>query len=124
MAFKPSVLGGERRGEWGVKRQQNAAPFPREEGSSGQRQRTWEAAAVPDRASRGRRRSGWLIGQARLSVRGRRRGRLGRKGEGERWAAAGPEGKGERWATAGLEGKGGGRAEIQGSKRKSILIDF
>jgi hypothetical protein len=37
---------------------------------------------------------------------------------------------GRRWATAGLEKKGGGRAEtitqaeIQKSKRKSILIDF
>jgi hypothetical protein len=37
---------------------------------------------------------------------------------------------GRRWATAGLEKEGGGqaesiaRAEIQNSKRKSILIDF
>jgi hypothetical protein len=37
MTFKPSVLGGERRGEWGVKRGQNAAPFPTEKGSSGRR---------------------------------------------------------------------------------------
>jgi hypothetical protein len=37
MAFKPSVLGGERRGEWGVKWGQNAAPFPGAEGSSGWR---------------------------------------------------------------------------------------
>jgi hypothetical protein len=41
---------------------------------------------------------------------------------------AGKEGR--RWAAAGLEKKGGGRAEtiaraeIQKSKRKSILIDF
>jgi hypothetical protein len=35
--FKPSVLGGERRGEWGVKRGQNATSFPGEEGSSGAR---------------------------------------------------------------------------------------
>jgi hypothetical protein len=35
--------------------------------------------------------AGRLTGQARLSVRGRRWGRLGRKGEGERWATAGPE---------------------------------
>jgi hypothetical protein len=41
-----------------------------------------------------------------VSVRGRRRGRLGWKGEGERWAAAG------------LEGKGGGRAEIVMGCRK------
>jgi hypothetical protein len=36
-AFKPSVLGGERRGEWGVKRGKNATSFPGEEGSSGAR---------------------------------------------------------------------------------------
>jgi hypothetical protein len=35
--------------------------------------------------------AGRLTGRACLSVRGRRRGRLGQKGEGERWAAAGPE---------------------------------
>jgi hypothetical protein len=80
-AFKPSVLGGERRGEWGVKRGQNAAPFPREEGSSGQRERAREvAAAAPSQASGGRRRPGSLTGWACLSVRGRQRGRLGRKG--------------------------------------------
>jgi hypothetical protein len=50
-------------------------------------------------------------------VRGRRRAD---------WAGKG----GRRWATAGLEKKGGARAEtvaraeIQKSKRKSILIDF
>jgi hypothetical protein len=56
------------------------ALFSREEGSSGRRQRAREAAAAPGRASRGRRRSGRLTGWARLSVRGRRRGRLGQKG--------------------------------------------
>jgi hypothetical protein len=50
-------------------------------------------------------------------VRGRRRAG---------WAGKG----GRRWAAAGLERKGGGRAktiaqaEIEKSKRKSILIDF
>jgi hypothetical protein len=49
---------GKRRGEWGVKRGQNAAPFLGEEGSSGRQQRTQEvAAAALGRASRGRRRS-------------------------------------------------------------------
>jgi hypothetical protein len=56
-------------------------------------------------------------------------GRLGRKGReemGRDWARK----EGRRWATAGLEKKGGGRAktiaraQIQKSKRKSILIDF
>jgi hypothetical protein len=76
-----------------------------------------EPAAVPGRASGGRRRPGSLTGWAHLSVRGRRRADWGGKG-------------GRRWATAGLEKKGGGRAEtiaraeIQKSKRKSILIDF
>jgi hypothetical protein len=104
-AFNPSVTGGERRGEWGVKGRGNAVPFPREERLSGRRERTGEvAAAAPGQASRGRRRSGSLTG----------------------WAGKG----GRRWATAGLEKKGGGRAEtiaraeIQKSKRKSILIDF
>jgi hypothetical protein len=50
------------------------------QGSSGRRQRAREAAAAAPRwASRGRR-SGRLIGRARLSVRGRRWGKLGRKG--------------------------------------------
>jgi hypothetical protein len=73
-------FGGEwkQRGEWGVKRGQNAVPFLGEEGMVGRRQRVREVAAVaPGRAFRGRRRSGRLIGRARLSVRGRRRGRLG-----------------------------------------------
>jgi hypothetical protein len=49
---------GRRRGEWGVKRGQNAAPFLGEEGSSGRQQRTREvAAAALGRASRGRRQS-------------------------------------------------------------------
>jgi hypothetical protein len=65
MAFKPLVLGGERRGEWGVKRGQNGAPFLGEEGSSGQWQREGEVtAAAPGRASRGRRRPGRLTGGA------------------------------------------------------------
>jgi hypothetical protein len=38
--------------------------------------------------------AGRLTGQARLSVRGRQRGRLGQKGEGERWATARPKGEG------------------------------
>jgi hypothetical protein len=55
--------------------------------------------------------------EGHLSVRGRRRADWARKG-------------GRRWATAGLEKEGGGRAEsiaraeIQNSKRKSILNDF
>jgi hypothetical protein len=56
-------------------------------------------------------------------------GRLGRKGReemGHGWAGK----EARRWAAAGLEKKGGGRAEtiaraeIQKSKRKSILIDI
>jgi hypothetical protein len=93
-------------------------PFLGEEGSSGRRERTGEvAAAAPGRASGGRRRLGSLIGWAHLSVRGRRR---------TDWAGKG----GRRWAAALLEKKGGGRAEtiaraeIQMSKRKSILIVF
>jgi hypothetical protein len=53
------------------------------------------AAAVPSRASGGRRRSGRLTGQAHLSVRGRRRGGLGRKGM---------EGDGPRLGRKGREG--------------------
>jgi hypothetical protein len=88
MAFKPSVLGGERRGQWGVKRGQNVALFLGEEGSSGQRQRAWEVAvAALGQASGGRRWSGRLIGQARLSVRGRQWDSMGRKGREE----AGPK---------------------------------
>jgi hypothetical protein len=87
------------RGEWGVKRGQNAAPFPGEEGSSGRRERVGEvAAAVPDWASGGRRRLGSRTGWAHLSVRGRRRAD---------WAGKG----GRRWAAAELEKEGGGRAE-------------
>jgi hypothetical protein len=52
MTIKPSVLGGERRGDWGVKRGQNAAPFLGGVGSSGRWRRAREvAAATPDRAS-------------------------------------------------------------------------
>jgi hypothetical protein len=94
------------------------APFLGEEGSSGWRERVGEvAAATPGRASEGRRRPGSLIGWSHLSVRGRQWADWARKG-------------GRRWATVGLEKKGGGqaetiaRAEIQKSKRKSILIDF
>jgi hypothetical protein len=48
---------GKGRGQWGVKKGENAAPFPGEEGSSGRRQRVRVVvAAVPGRASRGRRR--------------------------------------------------------------------
>jgi hypothetical protein len=64
--------GGETGGEWGVKRGECSAVSGRG-GVIG-------AAAAPGRASRGRRRSGRLTGWARLSVRGRRRGRLGQKG--------------------------------------------
>jgi hypothetical protein len=89
-AFNPLVLGGERRGEWGVKRGQNAAPFLGEEGSLERRERVGEVAvAAPGRAFGGRRRPGSLIGWARLSVRGRQWGRLGRKGKeevGHGWA--------------------------------------
>jgi hypothetical protein len=47
---------GKRRGEWGVKKGENAALFLGEVGSSGQRQHAWEvAAAAPSRASGGRR---------------------------------------------------------------------
>jgi hypothetical protein len=62
-------------------------------------------------------------------VRGEAIGRLGRKGReemGHGWAGK----EARRWAAAGLEKKGGGRAEtiaraeIQKSKRKSILIDI
>jgi hypothetical protein len=65
----------------------------------------------------GGRRPGSLTGWAHLSVRERRRAD---------WAGKG----GRRWAAAGLEKEGGGRAEslaraeIQKSKRKSILINF
>jgi hypothetical protein len=103
-AFKPSVLGGERRGERGVKRGQNAAPFPREEGSSGRQERAREVAvAAPGQASGGRRRLGSLTGWARLSLRGRQRGRLGRKGR---------EGVGHDWA--GKEGRRPGRNRCSG----------
>jgi hypothetical protein len=44
------------RGEWGVKKGESVVPFLGEEGSSGQRQRTWEVAA--GRASGGRRQPG------------------------------------------------------------------
>jgi hypothetical protein len=48
-------------------------PFLGEEGSSGQRERTGEVAAVaPGRASGGRRRPGSLTGWAHMSVRGSR----------------------------------------------------
>jgi hypothetical protein len=76
-----------------------------------------EPSAAPGRASGGRRRLGSLTGWAHLSVRGRRRAD---------WAGKG----GRSWAAVGLEKKGGGWtetiawAEIQKSKRKSILIDF
>jgi hypothetical protein len=96
----------------------DAVPFLGEEGSSGWRERAGEVvAAAPGRASGGRRRPGSLTGWAHLLLRGRQWAGWARKG-------------GRRWATAGLERKGGGRAktiaraEIQKSKRKSILIDF
>jgi hypothetical protein len=38
--------------------------------------------------------TGRLTGQAHLSVRGRRQGRMGWNGRGERWAVAGPKGGG------------------------------
>jgi hypothetical protein len=72
---------------------------------------------APGRALGGRRRSGSLTRWAHLSVRGRRQAD---------WAGKG----GRRWAATVLEKEGGGwvesiaRAEIQNSKRKSILIDF
>jgi hypothetical protein len=48
---------GKRRGEWGVKRGESAAPFLGEEGSPGRWQRTREVAATaPGQASGGRRR--------------------------------------------------------------------
>jgi hypothetical protein len=42
---------GKWRGEWGVKREESAVPFPGEEGSTGRRQRMQEvaAAAAPGR---------------------------------------------------------------------------
>jgi hypothetical protein len=96
----------------------NAVPFSGEEGSSGRREHVGEVAtAAPSRASGGRRRPSSLTGWAHLSVRGRRRAG---------WAGK----EGRRWATAGLIRKGRGRAEtiaraeIEKSKRKSILIDF
>jgi hypothetical protein len=79
------------------------------------RRQPTERAAVAQAG--GGRRPGSLTGWADLSVRGRRRTDWVRKG-------------GRRWAMAGLEKEGGGRAEtiaraeIQKSKRKSILIDF
>jgi hypothetical protein len=84
------------------------ALFPGEEGSSGRREHAGEVAAVvPGQASGGRRRSGSLTGWACLSVRGRRRGRLGRKGrEGVGHGWAGLERKGRGWAAAGLGSKG------------------
>jgi hypothetical protein len=89
-----------------------------EEGSSGQREHVREvAAAAPGQTSGGRRWPGSLTGWAHLSVRGRQRADWARKG-------------GRTWAAAGLKKEGGGRAEsiaraeIQNSKRKSILIDF
>jgi hypothetical protein len=79
-AGRPVRWGGKQRGEWGVMRGQNVSPFLGEEGSSGQRQRAWEVAAVaPDWAFGGRRRPGRLTGRAHLLVRGRQRGRLGQK---------------------------------------------
>jgi hypothetical protein len=108
-------------GETGSRGRGTVAPIrfaAGEEGSSGRRESAGEVvAAAPGRASGGRRRSGSLIGWAHLSVRGRRRADWTRKG-------------GRRWAAVGLEKEGGGRAEslaqaeIQKSKRKSILIDF
>jgi hypothetical protein len=105
----------------GLKRGQNAAPFPGEEWSSERQQRAREVVAVaPDRASGGRRRPGRLTGRALMSVRGRRRGRLGQKGGGREvghgWAKRGRErggpllslkGEGERWAAAGPETENG-----------------
>jgi hypothetical protein len=121
-------------GETGSRGRGTAAPIhfaAGEEGSSGRRERAGEVvAAAPGRTSGGRRRSGSLTGWAHLSVsEGKASGRLGRKGReevGHGWAGKG----GRRWAAAGLEKEGGGRAEsiaraeIQNSKRKSILIDF
>jgi hypothetical protein len=86
-------------------------------GGEGVLPRGGEPVAVPGRAPGGRRRPGSLTGWAHLSVRGRRRADWARKG-------------GRRWAMAGLQKKGGGgaetiaRAEIQKSKRESILTDF
>jgi hypothetical protein len=117
----PFRVGRKWGGETGSRGRGTAAPIhfaAGEEGLSRRRECAGEvAAAAPGRTSIGRRRPGSLTGWAHLSVRGRRR---------VDWAGKG----GRRWATAGLEKEGGGRAEsiaraeIQNSKRKSILIDF
>jgi hypothetical protein len=87
-AFKPSVLGGERRGQWGVKRGQKCGAVSGRGGVVGVAGACGEVvAAVPSRASGGRRWPGSLTGWARLSVRGRRWGRPGQKGREE----AGPK---------------------------------
>jgi hypothetical protein len=73
---------GKQRGEWGVKRGENAVPFPGEEGHRGSGSawgRWWRRCSVglPEEED-GRPPNRW----ARLSVRGRRWGRLGWKGGG------------------------------------------
>jgi hypothetical protein len=118
---KPFRVGRKWGGETGSRGRGTAVPIrfaAGEEGSSRQRERAGEvAAAAPGRTSGGRRWPGSLTGWAHLLVRGRHRADWAEKG-------------GRRWTVAGLEKEGGGwnesiaRAEIQNSKRKSILIDF
>jgi hypothetical protein len=67
-------------GEWGVKRGQNAVPFPGEAGSLGWRQRAREADRVGPHISEGEAVGHAGPGWARISVRGRQWGMLGRKG--------------------------------------------
>jgi hypothetical protein len=109
-AFKPSFLGGERRGERGVKRGQNAAPFPREEGSSGRQERAREvAAAAPGQASGGRRRPGSLTGGGPPVT------------EGEATGQAGPERKGGGGPRLGWQGREeAGPKSLLGLKSKIV----
>jgi hypothetical protein len=101
---------GKWRGEWGVKRGETTVPFPGEEGSSG--------GGSGRSGFRRKKTAGRLTGRARLSVRGRRRGWLGQKEEGERWAAARPEGGGRE------VGRGWARNRKWPDSRNKILSNF
>jgi hypothetical protein len=106
-AFKPSVLEGETRGQWGVKRGQKCGAVSGRGGVVG-------AAGACGGGGGGGAQSGF-----------RRKKMAGLTD----WVGP-PVSEGEAMGQARPERKGGGRAEIvpqaeiQKSKRKSILIDF
>jgi hypothetical protein len=117
-AFNPSVLGGERRGEWGVKGEGKCSTISGRGGFVGAAGAHGGGGGGGARSGFRRKKTAGLTDRVgHLSVRGRRRAD---------WAGKG----GRKWAAARLEKRGGGqaetiaRAEIQKSKRKSILIDF